>query len=116
MSRRKRSDPDEVAAANEGVAESPATSSHSDAQPERTPQEDGFRQGYEAAQRDHGAQSFHLRREILMCCIHGIRVQVKDSEDAGAVALRVVTLAEKIMLRAAECGLIDPPTQDAPKE
>jgi hypothetical protein len=51
-----------------------------------------------------------------MCCIHGIRVQVKDGEDAGAVALRVVTLAEKIMLRAAERGLIDPPTQDAPKE
>jgi hypothetical protein len=113
MSRRKRSDPDEVAAANEETGASPAPSSPSDGEEHHA---DGFRQGYDAAQRDHGAQSFHLRREILMCCIHGIRVQVKDGEDAGAVALRVVTLAEKIMLRAAERGLIDPPTQDAPKE
>lgn len=65
---------------------------------------------------DHGAQSFHLRREILMCCVHGIRIEVKDGESPGAVALRVVEIAEKIMLRAADVGLIDPPAQDAPKQ
>jgi hypothetical protein len=118
MSRRKRSDPDEQVAANEGTGATPATSSpyDQDAAVGRTPADDSFSQGYDAARRDLGAQSFHLRREILMCCVHGIRIPVKDGESPGAVALRVVELAEKIMLRAAECGLIDPPAQDAPKE
>jgi hypothetical protein len=116
MSRRKRSDPDEQVAVNEGTDAQTGQSSHSDAGVERTPHDDSFSQGYRAAQQDHGAQSFHLRREILMCCVHGIRIPVKDGESPGAVALRVVELAEKIMLRAAEVGLIDPPAQDAPKE
>jgi hypothetical protein len=51
-----------------------------------------------------------------MCCVHGIRIPVKDGESPGAVALRVVEIAEKVMLRAAECGLIDPPIEDAPKQ
>lgn len=121
MTRRSRNQ--DEAAASEGTDATLGRSSLSDEQATQLAEtynqaddvaksdDSGFKAGYDAAQRDHGAQSFHLRREILMCCVHGIRIPVKDGESPGAVALRTVEIAQKIILRAKECGLIDNQTQ-----
>lgn len=70
--------------------------------------EPAFQAGYEAARRDMETDRRHLRESILLSCVHGIRIPVKDGESPGAVALRVVEIVEKIMLRAEEKGLIAP--------
>lgn len=46
------------------------------------------------------------RHLLLAQLVGGIRIHVKDGESPGAVALRVVEMAEKIWIRALEKGFV----------
>lgn len=61
-----------------------------------------YMRGYRAAEADFRIDGKRMRESVLAGCIHGIRIHVKDGESPGAVALRVVEIAEKIMLRVEE--------------
>lgn len=120
MSRRKSDQENEAAEA--GTDATLAPSSLSDEQADQlaktytepgnpSPPDGSFSEGYNAAHRDMAVDQRHLRESILLSCVQGIRIPVKDGESPGAVALRVVEIVEKILLRAGERGLIAQPAQ-----
>lgn len=54
-----------------------------------------------------------VMRELLSGLTFGVRVVVKDGEDAGAVAERILRIHEEIMIKAEQRGIIPPLEQIA---
>lgn len=64
---------------------------------------DGFKAGF----KDRASYMQEEKRLMLMHLVGGIRINVKDGESPGAVALRVVDIAEKVWQYGEERGFIE---------
>lgn len=68
-----------------------------------------YEAGFKAGFQDRAAYMQEEKRLMLMHLVGGIRIHVKDGESAGAVALRVVEIAEKVWQYGEERGFIEKP-------